>query len=234
MVCVLDGFSFIFSNTFMWFGEDIKKLLKMPSTRRGMMYIDVDPITPEVLHAMFCRGLFFQGRVRKYIWQHVTANWKVINLPIELPTIYFGVPRPADWVNFFTPKKEAFRQVVEKYHKFVLNNGNADVLIVWYPIPDQAHHHFFPAITSHELLEEAVKWYNISARMALELIERFKPQRFLIVGDHSFVSDIESIKILGMVEAYHHREALALTNFGNPPRRPAEVYEWLRRAISSQ
>ncbi len=231
LVCILDGFSFIFSNTFLWFGENMKRLLHMPGTRRGMMYVDVDPITPEVLSAFFSRKLFYRGRIAKYIWEHVNLPIKVINLPVELPTIYVNVPRPPNWVDFFTPKKEQFESTLMQYHRFVLRYGNGFALIVWYPVPDQAHHHFFPAIGDHEAFMKAIRWYDKSAKLALDLIERFRPQRFLVLGDHSFMSDLEEAEVKGEKESYHHREAMVLTNFGEPPTRPHLVYNWLRKAL---
>jgi len=198
-----------------------------------MMYIDVDPITPEVLSAMFTRKLFYEGKVVQYVWEHVNCYAKAINIPITLPTIYYNVPRPRKWVTYFTPTKEEFLQIVNEYHNFVLEHGDAELLIVWYPIPDQAHHHFFSAITTKEAFDEAVKWYDLAAKFALDLINEFKPKRFLVVGDHGFVSDLEFGDVRGKKENYHHRESLALTNFAPPPQRPSQVYCWIRKAVET-
>jgi len=147
LVVILDGYSFIFANTFLWWRENIKKLLHFPGTKRDMCYINTIAYTPHALKAAFTFSFFKktpQGPVvTNYVWDCVNVQVKVINLPIDLPPLYRGVQTPKEWLDYFTPKKEEFEYWVKKYHNFVLKHGNAENLIVWYPVPDQAHHHFF-------------------------------------------------------------------------------------------
>jgi len=229
LVVVLDGLSYVFANVFCWWGESIRRLWSYPGAKRCMMYVDVIPETPTVMATFFQLRKFVPGTITTWVWDLVTGRRvKAINIPACMPPIYHGVPRPANWVDFFSPPKERFREVLMKYHSYVKANGDADILFVWYPVPDQPHHHFFSTIPSIDALRTAIEWYDLACKLALDLIETFKPRRWLVVSDHGFTSDVRDTPIPAL---YHIRDATAITNFDEPPRGASEVVYWVVKAL---
>jgi len=234
LVVILDGLSFIISNTFLFLRENIGKLLHLPNSFRGMCYVDVIPYTPHVLNSIFTLSTLrkIEGKLTytRYVWEIEGVNVRVINLPISIPPKYHNISLPIEWYNFYTPPKERFEHWVNIFHRYVLANGNYENLIVWYPIPDQAHHHFFPAIPDIETFNLMLDWYDKSCKIALDLLDKFKPRRWLIMGDHGLVSDIEEFKGIPI----HHRETLAITNFDKPPKKISNTIFWIHKALTSK
>jgi len=229
LVVVLDGLSYVFSNTFLWWADDIRRLFKYPGAKKRMMYIDVLPETPSVLGAFFSLRKFVEGGSVEWVWQlYRDMNIKAINIPARVPPIYYNVERPRNWVDYFTPMPTEFLQKLMEYHGFVKKNGNGDALFVWYPVPDQPHHLFFPTIHDQDSLRRAIYWYNLACKLALELIDYFKPKRWLVVGDHGFTSDTDEVPIKAR---FHIRESTAITNYGEPPMKASEVVYWIIRAL---
>lgn len=229
MVVVLDGLSYVFANTFLWWGSDIERLFKYPNAKRRMMYVDVLPETPFVIGAFFSLRKFIEGGTIEWVWElRRDLDIKVINVPARVPPVYVNVPRPSNWVDYFTPPKEYFEEKLIEYHHFVKRHGKGDALFVWYPIPDQAHHHFFPTIPDLTALRTAIYWYNLACKIALDLLEYFRPERWLIIGDHGFTSDVEEAPVKGL---YHIRETTAITNYGEPPRKVTDVPYWIANAL---
>jgi len=252
LVIVLDGASFVMCNTFLWYMPAVKYFFH--SYRRTLMFIDDVPNTPCVLNTMFSgkysieHGVYgfrvvdgkpctFGVYTGKYIWDIAIEkgfNVKVMNVPVRIPPIYINVDLgELDWIDALFPPKEKFREVVEKYHRLVIENirGEWDLFIVWYPIPDQAHHHFFPTIHNEIKFREFTYWYNKAFQFAKELIDIAKPKYFLIVSDHGFASDFEKIEIDGYPVQVHLRDALAISNRQFLPRKPIEVYYWIKNSL---
>ncbi|RLF08404.1 MAG: hypothetical protein DRJ60_00295 [Thermoprotei archaeon] len=253
LVVVLDGASFVFTNTFCWFMEDV--MWFWSKFKRTFLYVDEPPLTPCVLNSMFTglrtnehgvkgfspRGLknpfigMFKG---KYIWDLCTAvglKVRVFNVPVRIPPIYLNVDlKGHDWVDYWLPPKERFEVTVKMMHEVVKENikNPYDLFIVWYPIPDQAHHHFFATIHSHEALHEALKWYNTAFKYARELIELSRPDAFLIVSDHGFMCDFESYYADGIRQHIHVRDALAVTNVDDVPKTVRDVFHWVGRRFN--
>ena len=232
LVVVLDGLSYVFSNTFLWWNKDIERLFKYPGARRRMMYVDVLPETPSVMGAFFTLRKFVEGGTIEWVWEiRRDKRIKAINIPVRVPPVYYGVTRPRDWVDYFTPPREIFLDKLMEYHSFVKRQGHGDALLVWYPVPDQAHHHFFPTINNMDSLSTALYWYGLACRLAVELIEYFKPRRWLIVGDHGFTSDVQEAPVKAR---FHIRESTAITNYGEPPMKASEVVYWIIRALDTR
>ena len=142
-----------------------------------------------------------------------------------MPPLYVGVPRPKEWVDYIVLPREAFMETLNKYHSYVKEHlATADVGFVWYMVPDQAHHYFFPTIHDENLLKLAIKWYDIASALALDLVETFKPKKWAILSDHGFTSDIPDKNLGGI---YHIRDAMIITNTGSTPLRVSEVIYWL-------
>jgi len=250
MVIVLDGASFVFTNTFIWDMDDARELWHR--NHRCMMYIDEPPITPAVLTSMFTgkptcehgvKGFrtlekpgIIAGEYRgKYIWDELEERGfvcKVINVPVKIPPVYRRVDiHRFNWVDCWLPPKDRFLPVVTRFHNVVCDYAKRDwdLFVVWYPIPDQAHHHFFQTIDSDQKLREACFWYNLAFKFAKELIELGRPTHWLIVSDHGFTSDFEEYWADGIRQHVHIRDGLTLSNIKDLPDRPRKVYHWIKR-----
>ena len=167
--------------------------------------------------------------ISRWIWELVQGKKVVvINIPAEIPPIYYGLPRPKNWLNYFVFPRELFRESVLVYHEFVKKNLRADIGFVWYMIPDQAHHYFFATIPDIETLKKAIEWYDFACKLALDLIETFKPRCWVILSDHGFTSDVRDT-IFNL--KYHIRDGVAITNCGEPPKRASDVVYWLAEKL---
>jgi hypothetical protein len=225
--------------------------------KRRMMYIDDIPNTPVVWNTMFT-GVYsvehgvcgfathdkpsvFIGKPRKpWVWDVLARRGyrvKVLNVPVDIPTVWrnastFGM----DWVDAWMPPRDKFAETVGRLHKVVKLNlvGGWDLFVVWYPVPDQAHHHFFPTIHDNASLEIATRWYNRAFCYALELIELAKPDHWLIVSDHGFTSDFEEIVIDGYKQHVHVRDGLAIARGRWVPERPVQVYRWILEHVTGE
>lgn len=252
LVIILDGASFVFCNLFLWYMDNVKDL--MHKYHRGMMYVDDIPITPCILHNFFTgkysnehgvKGFKFigipteiAGSYRgKYIWDLAREKnliVKLVNVPVKYPPLFVNVEvRDIPLANLFLPPKDNFQFWVEVLHAINVRNitSDWDLYITWYPIPDQAHHLFFPTLGSKENLDEAFRWYNMAFRFARHLIELAKPKYFLVLSDHGFSSDFESIEIEGHKQHLHVRDALVISNTIDLPKRPVEVFSWIRKYL---
>lgn len=233
LVIVLDGLSYVFTNTFMWFGQYMQKLWKLDDTKRSMLYIDVLPETPYVANTFFRLDIYVNaGRnaiLPHYIWEYFRdLRIQAFNIPVSIPTCYFNVSRPRKWIDYFVLPKERFDETINEFHEYVKNNINSRVTFVWYMIPDQAHHYFFPTIHDYDSLKKAIKYYDMACRLALDLIQTFKPSCWIILSDHGFTSDVRDTVIESL---YHIRDGIAITNCGEPPRKASEVIYWLYKNI---
>jgi len=249
---VLDGASFVFCNTFMWFMSNVKHFFT--NFYRKLLYIDEPPLTPCVLNSFFTGlkteehgvlgfapydkpGAFCGEYKGKYIWDEAIERGlkvKVLNVPCRASTVNIGVDlEGSHWLDLFMPPRDAFKQTVEKLHSIALKAAKDawDLFVVWYPIPDQAHHNFFPVILSLEKLREAFKWYDMAFGYAKHLIEAAKPQAWLVLSDHGFASDFEKYYACGREQHIHVRDALVVSNVAELPSSPREVYYWIKRRL---
>lgn len=252
LIIILDGASFIFTNTFCWFMDNV--MWFWSRFKRGLMYIDEPPLTPCVVNSMFTglrtqehgvigfsragRESIFIGEFKgKYLWDEAAEKGlkvKVLNVPCKIPTVNINVDLyNMDWIDCFAPPKDNFEALIERYHSIVRRNlmAECDLFIVWYPIPDQAHHHFFAIINNYEKLHEAFKWYNRAFGYAKDLIELSRPESFMILSDHGFMSDFEEYIAAGKKQHIHIRDGLAVTNIDEIPRAPRDVYRIAKRIL---
>lgn len=198
-----------------------------------MLFIDVLPETPSVATAFFQVKKYLKAGMEaitsKWIWELISGKKAVaINIPAEVPPIYYGLPRPKNWLNYFVYPKQLFRESVLVYHDFVKNNLNVDVGFIWYMIPDQAHHYFFPTIHDIGALKKAIEWYDFACKLALDLIESFKPKCWIVLSDHGFTSDVRDT-VFNL--RYHIRDGVAITNCGHLPRYASEVIYWIAKTL---
>lgn len=229
LVVVLDGMSYVFANTFCWRGPNIYRLWGYPNTKRNMLFIDVLPETPHVATTFFQVRRFYESKVIKWIWELIQGKRVVaVNIPTEIPPIYYNIQRPKEWLNYMFYPKAFFREAVFNFHDFVKRNLKADIGFVWYMIPDQAHHHFFPVINDLVKLKEAIQWYDLACRLALDLIETLKPKKWLVLSDHGFASGVQDTPLKAL---YHNRDGVVITNCGEPPKRASDVVYWLAEKI---
>lgn len=250
---VLDGASLVFCQLFCWYMPNVKWFWDN-AKRRQMMFVDDVPNTPVVLNNMFTgkhsreHGVlgfgeagptaWYIGEYRgEYVWDKL-EKWglkvRVCNVMVKIPAVWvnantFGMSK----IDACLPPKERFEETVDRLHRVIkVNARDCDVFICWYPIPDQAHHHFFPTVGTPESLRLAFYWYDKAFRFARELIELARPEKWLVVSDHGFTSDFEHIVVQGKKQPVHIRDALAITNVDYCPSIPIEVYEWILRAAS--
>lgn len=252
LVVVLDGASFVLANTFLWHMPYAKKLFH--NYHRRLMYVDDIPITPTVLCNMFTgrsskehgvygfkhlrKGGEILGKCRcKFVWTLAKMRGKlvrVLNVPVEIPPVNLNVDiSGTDWLDNWLPPKDRFLEAVRRYHAMVLRNVKQpfDLFITWYPIPDQAHHHFFQTISNEEQFKRFTYWYDLAFRFAWELINASRAEKWLVVSDHGLISDFETYEIEGFRQHVHIRDALAVTNSPPAPEHPREVYNWIIRNL---
>jgi len=249
LVVILDGASFFFCNTFLWMMQNVKHFFH--NFHRNMLYIDEPPLTPCVLNTFFTgkptrehgvlgfkelkKPMSFCGIYKgKYIWDIARESGlkvKVLNIPVRIPPVYLNVDtKDLHWIDMWLPPKDKFLWHVERFHLVAMENVKAewDFFLVWYPVPDQAHHHFFQAITDELALKTACWWYDLCFLYARQLIEASKPHTWIILSDHGFMNDYEEYSACGVRQHIHQRDALVVTNTGDLPRSPREVFIWIR------
>jgi len=215
-----------------------------------MLYIDDIPITPTILHNFFTgkysneHGVFgfktldkpcsilgdYKG---KYVWDIAIEHGfkvKILNVPVKIPTVNINVDLYGmNWVDAWLPLKDNFESIVDRFHEIVIRNivKEWDLFIVWYPIPDQAHHHFFQTLHNEECLRKAFYWYNKAFKFARELITLSKPKYWIVLSDHGFSSDFEEVIAHGVKQHVHVRDGLVVSNTRELPRKTIDVYRWI-------
>ena len=229
LIVILDGLSYVVTNVFCWWRKNLLKLWKLPGSTHRMLYVDVYPETPQVLTNFFQIRKYVPGKTTQWIWElFEKLDVKVINIPVQVPPIYYNVERPRNWVDYYTPPRERFKETVDDYHRFILDHGGAEVLITWYPVPDQAHHHFFATAHDPPSLNIMLDYYDLAAKYALELIEHYKPKKYIILSDHGLSSDVQDKSIPGL---YHIRDATIATNVADPPDRASEIIYFIYKVF---
>jgi len=248
MVIVLDGASFIFCNHFLWFMNNVKYIFH--NFHRKMLYIDDNPVTPTILNNFFTGKYSREHGVKgfrtmdkpwsligeykgEYIWdlaRRLGYTVKVLNVPVKVPVVNINVHlHGANWIDLWLPRKDHFREDVERLHNIAVYNASQDwdLFIVWYPIPDQAHHYFFPTLHDFNALKTAFYWYDLAFKYARHLIEIAKPKYWIILSDHGFTSDFEHIVIDKYKQPVHCRDGLAVSNSPFLPDSTIYVHYWI-------
>jgi len=231
LVVVLDGMSYVFANVFCWWDKYLSRLWKLKEAKRTLMFIDTFPETPVVATQFFQLRKFYRASIMNWVWEYFDLRVAAVNIPVKIPALWVGVKKPVNWIDYFPLPKERFYEKLMELHNYVKTLKGFDVLIVWYPVPDEAHHYFFPTMHDSNSLGKAIKWYGISAKLALDLIDHHKPKKWVILSDHGFSSDRNDMDIRGRV---HLRDGLAITNCGKPPTRSSKVVFWLYKVLSSE
>lgn len=245
LVVCLDGYSFIFGNIFLFNLPNCMKLFNMGYRR--MLYIDDIPNTPVAWNTIFTgkyhneHGVYgfsdkgYLGKPRlPYVWDVLEQKgYKVIvaNMPVKLPAVWKNVEPPMHWFDCLWPPKERLPETCEVLHQYFksLACREWNLLVVWYPIPDQAHHHYFPTLETRDKLEKAFQWYDLSCRYAVDLIEASKPTAWIVLSDHGMTNTYEEIVVLGKKQGLHNRDGLVVASKRPLPEKTVEVYGWILR-----
>lgn len=252
LVIVLDGASFVFCNLFLWYMDNVKWFFHQ--FNRNMLYIDDIPITPTVLHNFFTgkyssehgvlgfksldKPCVILGEYKgKYVWDiaiEKRLKVRILNVPVKIPPININVYLgDMNWVDMWLPPRDNFETMVDRFHNLVIYNVSKewDLFVVWYPIPDQAHHHFFPTVGDFNNLRKAFYWYDKAFRFARHVLEVAKPRYWLVVSDHGFSSDFEEFTFYGIKQHVHVRDGLVISNTKDLPRKPVDVFYWIRKYL---
>ena len=239
LVVVLDGLSFVVTETLNWFmgasGEWLRGL------RRRMLLVTQPPNTFTVLNTFFT-GAPLEGhgvcghadalagkRSRlPYLWERLPSSVRgsvlVHGVLVTVPPAYSPSSlMPAAWRDYAFLPRDGFGVVLASYlaRAKTLLRRRWRLAIVWVPIPDQAHHHFFPAVTDQRLLNTMIQWYARALDAARELAEAAEAEELLIVSDHGLSSIVEDAPC----GPHHHRDAATAGTIRSLPKSDLEVYE---------
>ncbi len=235
LVVVLDGLSFVVAETFNWFMGSVGEWWR--SQRRRMMMVTQPPNTFAVMNTFFTgepvdvhgvrgHGDALAGRRSRvpYLWERVVGNVLVYGVPVTLPPVF--VPRFAEvrpWSEYVFLPREGFEERLSVYVARLrrLLRHTWRLAIAYVQVPDQAHHYFFPAVTSDELMRVMVRWYARSLEIARGLVEASAAEEWLLLSDHGLSSVVEEYEH----GPTHHRDAVAAGNTRSLPKTDLEVYE---------
>jgi len=249
MVIVLDGASFTIS----WMTSNVFKSVNWFSKYYwSFMYVNEIPTTPSVLMTMFTGKRYVEHRVWwfdsieydelnkfRFVWDEAEEeSLKVIVSPIPFcrwPYYKnFALLGEKSWKLTFPSHKDDIIKVTEKLHKLMRLNVIKpwNLFIAYYILPDRLYHKNKEPVESFDELIELIKVYDYAFGLAKDLLNVAKPRKWLVVSDHSYICPDEFVENRPPKrKTVHIPEALSITNLPPAPKRPIEVYYWIKRCL---